>query len=80
MAPLTEEETENILESTWAGRKLRGFRSLNPADREAVRHTLLRLAQLAADFPELAELEINPLRVLDAGKGAVALDTRIRLR
>ncbi len=79
LAPLTEEEAENMLESTWAGRKLRGFRNLRPVDREAVRIALLRLAQLAADFPELVEMEINPLRVMETGQGVVALDTRLRL-
>jgi acetyltransferase len=40
---------------------------------------LLRLAQLAADFPELAEIEINPLRVLVEGLGAIAVDVRARV-
>ena len=50
-----------------------------PADREAVLSSIIRLAQLAADFPELAEIEINPLRVLPAGEGAFAVDGRIRV-
>ena len=79
LAPVKLEEVDYLLESTWAGRKLRGFRSLPPADREAVRHVLLRLGQLAADFPQIAEIEINPLRVLEEGKGACALDVRARL-
>ncbi len=79
LAPLTREETEHILNSTWAGRKLAGFRSLLPADRQAVIEALLRLAQLSADFPELAEIEINPLRVLPPGQGAFAVDVRVRL-
>jgi acetyltransferase len=76
LAPLNRSEAENILESTWAGRKLRGYRSIPPADREAVLDTLLRLAQLAYDFPEIRELEINPLRALPVGEGVVALDVR----
>ena len=76
---MTEEEGESLLESTWAGRKLKGYRNLPPADRSAVLDALHRLAQLAADFPELAEIEINPLRVLGAGQGALALDARARL-
>ena len=79
LAPMTEEEGESLLESTWAGRKLKGYRNLPPADRSAVLDALHRLAQLAADFPELAEIEINPLRVLGAGQGALALDARARL-
>jgi acetyltransferase len=79
LAPLTDPEAEYMLGSTWAGRKLRGFRNLPPADRQAVRQVLFRLAQLAADHPKLAEIEINPLRVLPAGQGVVAIDIRIRL-
>jgi len=79
LAPLSRAEAEYLLEHTWAGRKLRGYRSLPPADREALLEVLLRLAQLAADFPELMEIEINPLRVLEVGGGAVALDVRARL-
>ncbi|MBN2548774.1 MAG: acetate--CoA ligase family protein [Anaerolineales bacterium] len=77
LAPMTEEEAEYLLRSTWAGRKLAGFRSFLPVDRAAVLQALLRLAQIAADFPQLAEIEINPLRVLQ--EGAFALDVRARL-
>jgi acetyltransferase len=79
LAPLTNLETEEMLSSTWAGRKLKGFRNLHPADRAAVRDILIRLAQLAADHPRIAEIEINPLRVLPEGQGAVAIDIRIRI-
>ena len=40
---------------------------------------LLCLAQLAADYPELAEIEINPLRVMGEKQGILALDVRARL-
>jgi acetate---CoA ligase (ADP-forming) len=79
LAPLSVEEAESMLENTWAGKKLRGFRNLPPADRRAVKEALLRLGQLAVDFPQLAEIEINPLRVLEEGAGAVAIDARARL-
>jgi acetyltransferase len=80
LAPITEDEAEYLLENTWAGLKLKGFRNLPGADRSAVKDALMRLAQLAADFPELAEVEINPLRVMAQGQGAFALDVRARLR
>ena len=79
LAPPSREETEAMLENTWAGKKLHGYRNLPPADRPAVKDALLRLAQLAVDFPQLAEIEINPLRVLEEGMGAVAIDARARL-
>ena len=79
LAPLTPADLERMLANTWAGRKLAGFRSLPPADRAAVRDVLARLAQLAYDCPQLAEIEINPLRVLPEGQGAVAIDVRAKI-
>ena len=76
LAPLNRVEAEAMLDRTWAGRKLRGFRNIPPADRAAVIDVLMRLAQLAVDFPHLAEIEINPLRVLREGQGAFAVDVR----
>ena len=79
LAPITAEEIDYLMESTWGGRKLRGFRNLPPADRSAVQQVIQRLAQLAADFPEITEIEINPLRVMSNGLGAFALDVRARV-
>ncbi len=78
LAPLSREEAEAMIDRTQAGRKLRGFRSIGPADREAVLETLLRLSQLALDHSEIHELEINPLRVMAEGEGAFSLDVRLR--
>ena len=69
-----------MLDATLVSRRLAGWRGSPPADREAVIDVLLRLSQLALDFPQIAELEINPLRVLAAGEGAFALDCRGILR
>lgn len=79
LAPLTHAEAEEMLGRTWAGRKLHGFRNIPAADRAAVIDVILRLGQLAADFPQLLEIEINPLRVLERGQGAFAVDARARL-
>jgi acetate---CoA ligase (ADP-forming) len=79
LAPLEESDASRLLDHTWAGRKLRGFRSVPAADRQAVVEALVRLARLAADFPELTEIEVNPLRVLPPGQGVFAVDVRVRL-
>ena len=79
LAPLSIKEARQMLADTWAGKKLHGFRNLPPADQGAVVDVLLRLAQLACDYPQLAEIEINPLSVLEQGKGAFAVDVRVRL-
>jgi acetyltransferase len=79
LSPLTRSEAEGMIEKTWAGRKLRGFRNLEPADREAVVDALLKLSQMVEDFPHISEVEINPLKVLNEGEGVVAIDVRVRV-
>jgi acetyltransferase len=79
LAPLSRAEAEKMIEATFAGRRLRGFRGSAPADREAVIDRVLRLAQFISDFPQVAEVEINPLRVMPEGQGAVALDVRMKV-
>ena len=79
LAPLTSTDIEYLLSKTWAGRKLDGYRNLLPADKTAVIDTLYRLGQLAADFPQLAEIEINPLLVMPQGEGVWAVDVRARM-
>jgi acetate---CoA ligase (ADP-forming) len=54
---------------------LRGARGERPADIDAIASNIVNLSCLIADFPEIQELDINPLLVLE--KGAVALDARI---
>ena len=79
LAPVNRREAEAMLDRTWAGVRLGGLRGAPASDREAVVEAILRIGQLGQDLPEIAELEINPLRVYPAGKGASALDVRIRL-
>jgi acetyltransferase len=79
LAPLTRHEAEDMLDRTWAGLRLLGYRSMLPADREAVVDVLLRLSQLSIDLPQVAEIEVNPLRALPGEGGALALDVRLRL-
>jgi acetyl coenzyme A synthetase (ADP forming)-like protein len=79
LAPLSWSEAEELVESTWAGRRLRGYRNIPPVDRPAVLDSLVRLGQIGMDLPEVAEVEINPLCVLGEGQRAVVLDARLRL-
>jgi len=79
LAPLSRPEVEEMLDSTWAGRKLAGYRNIPAADREAVVDALLRLAALAEALPQIKEIEINPLRVMQPGKGAWAVDVRVKV-
>lgn len=79
LTPLSREEAADMLARTQAGRRLAGGRGRAASDREAVIEAILRLGRLAEDFPQIAEVEINPLRVMAEGEGALALDVRLRL-
>ncbi|MBI5351365.1 MAG: acetate--CoA ligase family protein [Chloroflexi bacterium] len=78
LAPLNQAEAQEMIRKTWAGRKLKGFRSIPPVDEESVIDVLIKLSLLAYEHPEVEEIEINPLRVLQ--KGAVAVDVRMRIK
>jgi acetate---CoA ligase (ADP-forming) len=79
VAPLTRNQALDMIHATQAGRLLTGFRGQPPADLDAVVDCILRLSQLALDFPEIEEMEVNPLVVYPQGEGALALDGRIIL-
>ncbi len=78
LAPLNQAEAREMIRKTWAGRKLKGFRSIPPVDEESVIDALIKLSHLAMDHENIEEIEINPLRVLS--KSAVAVDVRVKLR
>jgi acetyltransferase len=79
LSPLTRSEAELMIDKTWAGRKFKGFRNLEPADRQAVVDALLKLSQLVEEFPQISEVEVNPLKVLNEGEGVVAIDVRVKV-
>jgi acetyltransferase len=79
VAPISRREALEIVESLRGYPILKGARGHKPADVESLVEALLRLSQLLTDFPEIKELDINPLRVFHEGDGCRALDARIVL-
>lgn len=77
VAPIGQEEAHQMIRETAAGKLLTGFRGQPVADLSAVVDSLCRLGQLALDFPQFSEIEINPLQVFPEGHGALALDARV---
>lgn len=75
--PLTKSDAKLMLNSLKAKKILDGIRGAKPSDQDKVVECLLRLAQLLKDFPEIKELDINPLAVFEVGQGVKALDGRI---
>ena len=78
VAPLTELDARDMITSIRAKAVLEGIRGRPPADRAALERTLRVIAQLADDFPEIEDMDINPLLALP--QGVLALDARVRLR
>jgi 4-hydroxybutyryl-CoA synthetase (ADP-forming) len=80
LAPIDREEANKMVESIKTIKLLRGTRGEKPSDIPAIVESLQRLSQLITDFPEIEEFDINPLLVLEEGKGARVVDARIVLR
>jgi 4-hydroxybutyryl-CoA synthetase (ADP-forming) len=80
LAPIDEQEAEKMIESIKAIKLLKGIRGEAPSDLAAVADSLQRLSQLITDFPEIEEFDINPLLVLERGKGVRVVDVRIGLK
>jgi acetate---CoA ligase (ADP-forming) len=77
IAPLTDVDALELVTTGKAGRLVAGFRGAPPADAAALADLVLRLARLGDDFPEIAELDLNP--VLALPDSCVAVDARVRV-
>lgn len=80
LAPLSREEVREQLRAIRSFPLLQGVRGEQTADLEAVEDIVLRVSQLVSDFPEIVEMDINPLVVYNRGEGVIVLDARIILQ
>ena len=78
VAPIDDAQALDMLRGIRGARVLQGLRGEPPAHEPALVDALCRLGQLAADFPVIAELDVNPL--LAFAHGVVAVDARVRLQ
>lgn len=79
VAPLSRREADAMVHEIRSFPLLGGVRGQPPADLPAVVDALQRVSQLVTDFPEIIELDVNPLVVNPMGGGAIAVDARIIL-
>ncbi len=79
IAPVGVFEAGSMMEDIRSFALLKGLRGERSSDISAARECIMRLSQLVTDFPEIVEMDINPLLVLPEGEGAVAIDARIVL-
>ncbi|MEV0414905.1 GNAT family N-acetyltransferase [Streptomyces sp. NPDC050448] len=77
LAPLTDHDVHDLITTPRCAPLLFGAHGSRPADLEGLEQLLLRLSRMAADLPQLAEVDFNP--VLATAEGVSMLDARVRL-
>lgn len=78
--PLTDVDAAEMISEVKSARLLEGYRGGEEGDIAALRETLLRVSALIDDLPEIAEMDLNPVKVLPPGQGLSVVDMRMRVR
>ena len=79
LAPMTDVESNDMISSIKTKKLLEGVRGEKPSDLKKLSECIQRLSQLVTDFEEIKELDMNPVLVMEKGKGCKILDVRIGL-
>jgi acetyltransferase len=77
--PLTDVDAREMIRSVKAYQLLKGWRGAEPSDIEALEDLLLRISAMVEDLPQIAELDLNPVKVLERNNGYVVVDARVML-
>jgi acyl-CoA synthetase (NDP forming) len=78
--PLSDIDAEEMIRQIGGYALLAGVRGEAPIDFKALAEVLQRFSQLVEDFPEIAEIEVNPFLVFPDARQFRAVDARVRLR
>lgn len=79
IAPIGKRMAREMISEIKTIQLLRGARGEKASDIDSITDVLLRVSQLVTDFPEIVEMDINPLFVKKQGKGSIVGDARIRI-
>ena len=79
LAPVTDKEADDMISSIKMKKILEGVRGEKPSDKSKLSECIQKLSQLVTDFSEIKELDMNPVLVMEKGKGCKILDVRIGL-
>lgn len=79
LAPLNAEDAREMIQEIKGYPVLAGIQRAPPADINALVDIIQKVGQLAHEFPEITEINLNPIFAFDDGKGAVTADARIVL-
>ncbi|MDX1447497.1 MAG: GNAT family N-acetyltransferase [Acidimicrobiia bacterium] len=78
--PLTDVDAREMIGEIKGARLLEGYRGFPAGDTEAVIDTILRISAMATALPEISEMDLNPVMVLEPGKGVRVVDARIKVK
>jgi acetyl coenzyme A synthetase (ADP forming)-like protein len=79
LPPVSDVDARAMLSRLRATRLLDGYRGMPPGDREALVTLIMRVSALVEVVPELRELDLNPVKVLEPGRGVIVVDARMRV-
>lgn len=79
VAPIGLDDAKEMIQEIQSFPLLQGVRGEKPADIPAIVDSIVRLSHMVTDFPEIVEMDINPLIVFPQGEGAIAIDARISI-
>jgi len=77
--PLTDTDAREMVRSVKAYQLLEGWRGSKPSDIKAIEELLLRVSAMVEDIHQIAEVDFNPVKVLEQGNGYVVVDARVLL-
>lgn len=77
--PVTDSDAREMVGELRSSRMLDGYRGGSHGDREAFAALIAKLSALVEHAPEIGEIHLNPIKVLEPGRGAVVVDARIRM-
>ncbi|MBM3712053.1 MAG: CoA-binding protein, partial [Actinobacteria bacterium] len=80
IAPIFRKNAQEMIDEIKSIKLLKGTRGEKPSDIDSIIDVILKISQLVTDFPDIIEMDINPLFVKEEGKGSIAGDVRIRIQ
>jgi acetate---CoA ligase (ADP-forming) len=78
--PLTDRTASDLINSVKMAKLLKGYRGSEPLDIKSLEDLLLRLSVMIEDIPQIAEMDMNPVKVLRDGEGYWVVDSRIMIK
>jgi acetyltransferase len=80
LQPLTDLDAKELVSSVKMARMFEGYRGQPASDIPSLEDMLLRLSALVEDIPQIAELDLNPVKVMPRGEGYCVVDARIMVK